>query len=275
MLIDGRAIAKKILDRLEEEIRNQKLKGINPTFAVILIGEDPASQAYVNRKQKSASQIGIVCQVHKLPSDTKENKILELIGKLNSDKDVHGVIIQRPLPPQISAQKVGERVNPQKDIDGFHPQTKFIPPIAEAVNEILKSVNVDPKNKKVVVIGRGETAGLPIANILIQKGAIATVVHSKTRNIPFFTKKADIVISCVGKPNIVTTEMINNNTVLIGVGLHRESDGKLHGDYNEEKIARVVKYYTPTPGGIGPVNVACLLKNVIIATQNQYSYIDI
>lgn len=267
MLIDGSKLAQTILDNLDIQVKNLQLKNINPGFAVILVGDDPASKAYVKRKQKAAEKIGIIFHSYLFENDVTKETLFKTIDWLNKDKDVHGIIVQLPLPKNLDEKKIGERVDPKKDIDGFHPQTKFFPPISEAVLEVLKSINVDPKDKKVVVIGRGETAGKPIANMFIQNGAKVTIVNSKTENIPQITKYADIIVSCVGKKDVVTEDMVNKDTILIGVGLHREEDGKLYGDYDESKIADKVAFYTPTPGGMGPLNVTCLLKNVLQATS--------
>lgn len=270
MKIDGKAIAQKILDDLKKEIQEKK---IVPKMAVILLGSDPASIAYIKQKQLKSEYIGAKCLVTRRRLDLQGDALRNIINKLNKDKTIHGIIIQRPLPSHLDSQQIGEWVIPEKDIDGFNTQTKFIPPIALAILEIFKKININPQGKKVVIVGRGETSGKPIAANLIQNGAIVTICHSKTPNISDFTKKADIVISCVGKPNIVRREMLNKDCLLIGVGMHKNEEdlprealakwGKLKADYNEEEIKDFVKYYTPVPGGVGPVNVACLLKNLV------------
>lgn len=266
MKIDGRQIAQKILDDLKKEIQEKKL---SPKMAVILLGNDPASIAYIKQKEIKSAKIGAECSVARCHPATQGDTLRNIVDKLNKDKNIHGIIIQRPLPPHInSQQQVGEWVVPEKDIDGFHSQTKFIPPIALAILEIFKNININPQGKKVVIIGRGETSGKPIASNLIQNGAIVTICHSKTPNISDFTKKADIVISCVGKPSIVRREMLNKNCVLIGVGMHKEGE-KLKADYSEDEIKNSVKYYTPVPGGVGPVNVACLLQNLVKCQNNE------
>lgn len=267
MLIDGSKLAQKILDDLHLQVQNLHTKKVHPGFAVILVGNNPASITYVKRKQKTAEKIGITFHSYLFDNNVSKDTLFNTIDLLNQDKDVHGIIIQLPLPKHLDEEKIVDRVDPEKDIDGFHPQTEFIPPISLAVLEVLNSIDINPKDKKIVVIGRGETAGKPIANILIQKGARVSVIHSKTKNIPFFIKQADIVVSCVGKANIVTPEMVHKKTVLIGVGLHKGEEGKLCGDYDEAKIANKVAYYTPTPGGMGPVNVAYLLRNVVNAAS--------
>lgn len=258
MKIDGKTIAQKILDELKQEISE---KNLTPKMAVVILGHDPSSLTYIRQKELKSTYIGAECQVFSLPETTTQETLKKLIDKLNNDKNIHGIIIQRPLP--FNSQEIGEWVTPVKDIDGFHSQTKFIPPVANAILEILKSINISPAGKKVVVLGRGETAGKPIASNLIQNGAIVTICHSKTPNISEFTQKADIVIPCVGKPNIVRREMLNPNSILLGVGMHKNDSGKLQADYNEEEIKNFVRYYTPVPGGVGPINVACLLKNLV------------
>ena len=268
MLIDGSKLAQKILDDLHLQVQNLYTKKVHPGFAVILVGNNPASIAYVKRKQKAAEKIGITFHSYLFDNNVSEDTLFDTIDLLNQDKDVHGIIIQLPLPKHLDEEKIVNRVDPEKDIDGFHPQTEFIPPISLAVLEVLNSIDINPKDKKMVVIGRGETAGKPIANTLIQKGAKVIIIHSKTKNVPFFTKQADIVISCVGRTNVVTPKMVHKKTILIGVGLHKGKDGKLCGDYDEEIIAKKVAFYTPTPGGMGPVNVACLLRNVVLAASN-------
>lgn len=267
MLIDGKLLAQQIRDSLQLKVQDLESSGVHPSFAVILVGHDAGSEAYVRQKKKAAESIGIIFNSYLFEDNVAEITLTETIEWLNKDKNINGLIVQLPLPPHLDSKKFGNMVNPAKDIDGLHSQTQFNPPIAEAVLEILKSISVSPQGKKVVVMGRGDTAGKPIANMMLQKGAKITIVHSKTKNVSFFTKQADIIISCVGRKNVVTPDMVHKDTILIGVGIHREEDGRLYGDYDEEKIAKIVAYYTPTPGGMGPVNVACLLKNVVQAAQ--------
>lgn len=264
MKIDGKAIAQKILDDLKKEIQEKKLA---PKMAIIILGNDPASLIYINQKEIKSAKIGAECVVKRCHLATQGDTLRKIVNKFNKDKAIHGIIIQRPLPPHLNSQEVGEWVIPEKDIDGFNSQTKFIPPIALAILEILKSIDISPSGKKIVVLGRGETAGKPIASNLIQNGAKVTICHSHTPNISDFTKAADIVISCIGKPNIVRRTMLNKGCVLIGVGMHKNEENKLRPDYNEEEIKDYVKYYTPVPGGVGPINVACLLQNLVKSAE--------
>lgn len=284
MVIDGRALAQKILDSLKKEIKRRRLK---PHLAIVLMGEDLVWRVYVGQKVKKAAEIGAKTTTHQLPSLATTEELLNLLNDLNHLSKVHGIIIQRPLPPQIDRGALALAVDPKKDVDGFHPKSKFPMPVAEAVMEILKEiyrltrlnlVKVKPRqggtslrgwlaNQNIIVIGKGETAGRPIFVALKKLGALPKVIDTRTHNPKLITKKADIIISCVGKADVVGPEMVKNGVVLIGVGLHRDSKGKLAGDYEEEKIKDIASFYTPIPGGVGPVNVACLLENLVQATK--------
>lgn len=261
MKIDGKAIAQSILKGLR--ISN------TPTLAVIQVGDDPASNAYIRQKQKAAEQIGAKI-IHRRERSTINNTQLQtIIEKFNSDPFVHGIIVQRPLPEGLRA----DGILPSKDVDGFLPNSPYPVPVAEAVLTILEQVTGPGPVKKqgqapsIVILGRGETAGKPIADLLIKNGYKVTVIHSQTKNPNEIIEGADIVVSCVGKLNVVRRDNIKTGAVLISVGISRNSDGTLHGDYEEEEIKDVASFYTPTPGGVGPVNVACLTKNLIQATS--------
>lgn len=279
MKIDGKLIASEIKERLKKDVISLRQKGIPPHLTVILIGNDPASLVYVNQKQKVAEEIGVQFSIFSRfnrDSIAKE-ELVKLVNRLNADKSVHGIIIQRPVPIDIEKDELDQMVVPAKDVDGFHPQSPFYPPVALAVLKILRWVEKDCcnnpkpfyswlKEKKILVIGRGETAGLPIAETLKKKGAAFTVANSQTTNLKDLCLNSDIIISCVGKSNVVRHDMITNRAVLIGVGLHQEK-GKLHTDYNQEEIESRIAYFTPVPGGVGPVNVACLLENLVRTVQ--------
>lgn len=271
MVIDGRYIASEIEDSLRLQIASLKNKNIQPALAVILIGDDPSSQKYISRKIITGQKLSLRVIPYRFPPTISVFDLKELIEKLNQDKTIHGIIIQRPVPLAISAEKLNLLVLPSKDVDGFHPKSQFNPPVALAVEAILKSVHPANfrnwlKNINIVVIGRGETAGKPIAKYLKKINLKYTVAHSQIKNLTKQISAADIIISCVGKSNIVRHNMINSASIIIGVGLHPE-DNKLKPDYNQEEIASKAAYYTPVPGGVGPVNVAMLMKNVIQAAK--------
>ncbi len=266
MKIDGKKIAQDILESLKKKVEKLKKGGITPKLAIILVGNDPASIAYVKRKEIKAKEIGIITSIYKYPSSVSEKDLLKQLNDLNHLINIHGIIVQQPLPPHTNIEKITQAIDPKKDIDGFHPQSKFEHPIAAAVLEILKKTPL--KSKKIIIVGKGETGGKLIIQAIKKAGIEPAVIDSKTEDPETLTKNADIIISAVGKPNIIKPSMVKKGVVLIGIGLHKGSDGKLHGDYDEEKIKDKASFYTPTPGGVGPINVAMLLKNLLTACEN-------
>lgn len=270
MKIDGKTIANEILEDLKKRIDKLKERETIPHLVVILINKDPASVAYVNQKKIKGKSIGAKIIVKHISKNISQPQLLKTIAQLNNNHSVHGIIVQRPLQKNIDSNKISLAIDPNKDVDGFHPNSKFQTPIALAVLKILKKVRASTRGvvarKKIVVIGKGETGGTPIIDMFKKMGVEPTVIDSRTPNPEALTKKADIIISAVGKPNVIKPEIIKKGVILIGVGLHKEGDGKLHGDYNDEKIKNIASFYTPTPGGVGPVNVAMLLKNLVDAS---------
>lgn len=272
MPIDGKKIAQEILDGLKLRVDKLKSQGITPHLHIITLTTDEASNAYVGQKVKKGKEIGEKITVENLSEQTSTGDLLKRIEELNQDKNVHGIIVQRPMPEQIAEEAIANAINPDKDVDGFHKDSKFDPPIAEAVLEILKSVSLktgDLKNKKIAVVGRGITAGGPIIRTLEKLGTKPEVISSQTTNKEEILKSSDIVIGAVGKSGIVKGDGIKNGAILVGVGMFRGEDGKFQSDYDEEDIKDVASYYTPTPGGTGPVNVAMLLSNLIKSAENQ------
>lgn len=248
MRIDGKQIADTILASL-------KNTGAKPALAIIQIGDDPASSAYIRQKQKAAEQIGVKIILSNNLTD---------VDSYNIDKNIHGIIIQRPVPGNLDIPKVTVK----KDVDGFLPNSPFEVPVALAVGEILKNVHITEKN--IVIIGRGETAGKPIAAYFQKQNCTTSVISSQTPNPEKILRNADIIISCVGKEKIITSSNIKPGVILISVGIWRDDLGKLHGDYEEDDIKNIASFYTPTPGGVGPINVACLMQNVVKAAQNTH-----
>ncbi|MBI2612153.1 bifunctional 5,10-methylenetetrahydrofolate dehydrogenase/5,10-methenyltetrahydrofolate cyclohydrolase [Candidatus Gottesmanbacteria bacterium] len=312
MKIDGRHIASEIKENLKSKILNLKSQNITPHLAIILVGSDPGSKAYVNQKIKIGKELGVKVSLH---SPSKLDQLVKLVKSLNSNPKIHGIIIQRPTPLPIEKADLDKLVNPKKDVDGFHPSSPFTPPIALAVLKILNWIYKKPKDtsdnsnkatktpptkdtsdgvrmhssevegsnpnfhkwlskKSLLIIGRGETGGKPIAETFKKMNIPYKVAHSKTEDIKELIKKSDIIISCVGKPNVIRKELFlpttnyKLQTILIGVGMHEEQ-GKLKGDYDEDEVKDVVSFYTPIPGGVGPVNVACLFGNLIKAVKLQ------
>lgn len=271
MQIDGKLIAENILSAAKVKTVQLKSRGIIPALAVILVGDNPASLSYVRQKQKAADKIGVKLTLYQFPAITVV-ELKKLILKLNKDKNIHGLIVQRPLPKGVGDyQKILNLVSPKKDVDGFVPNSAFEVPVAKAVLKILESICLSEnfiswlKTKKIVIIGRGETAGAPIARLFQKLECAISVINSQTPNPAAITLTADILISCVGKIHTVRPEMVKPGSILISVGLTKDSEDKLHGDYEEEEIENISPFYTPTPGGVGPVNVACLMENLVSA----------
>lgn len=271
MRIDGKKIAKDIFTHLQKS-------GIIPGLAIILVGDDPASKSYVRQKELKTVEIGGKVTIYHLPSSTSEQKLLSMIVHLNNNPSIHGIIVQRPLPPHIDSNMVSMATDPKKDIDSFHPKSPYPMPLAAAVLRILeeicsiehqKALDNWLKSKKIVVIGKGQTGGGPTIQMFKKMGIQPQIIDSKTQNLKSITKSADIIISTVGKPNVIRPEMLKKGVILVGVGQRKGKDGKFHGDYEENEIKDIASFYTPTPGGVGPINVAMLLKNLIRATKTK------
>lgn len=267
MKIDGKKIAADILEDLKPQVENLKKTGIIPTLAIILIGNDQSSQSYIKQKQIKAEEIGAGIKLFHFESSSEE-ELVKLIEKLNIDQNIHGIIVQRPLPLEIDKDLVSRVISSEKDVDGFNDESSFDAPVALAVIEILKSVGIsDLTDKKIIVLGKGETAGLPVIKLMDKMELSFEIIDSQTENRDTLIKNAEIIISAVGQENVIKPELLNKDQILIGVGLFLK-DGKLKGDYDASLIEGKVKYYTPTIGGVGPVNVAFLMKNLIKSVKN-------
>ncbi len=270
MKIDGKGIADKIFNDLEERVEELSKKNITPHLAIILVGNDPASVAYVNQKKLKAESIGAKTTLKHFSNSISQSNLLTTIQQFNNNNNAHGIIVQQPLPSHMDIKKITQAVDPKKDVDGFHLQSKFTPPIAVAVLEILKNTSL--KSKKIVIVGKGKTGGRLIIQAIQKMDIKPIVVDTKTKNPQSLTKNADIVISAVGNLGVIKPSAIKKGVFLISIGMHKGTDGKLHGDYDEEKIKNIASFYTPTPGGVGPVNVAMLLKNLVIASEISVSH---
>lgn len=277
MILDGKNIADSILQELSERISTLS---IVPTLAVILVGDDPGSLSYIKQKHNAADKVGIRVIFERFPDTISPEILASAIAHYNAVDSVHGLIIQRPVPTFIGdAGEILQTVIPSKDVDGFHAQSPFQVPVAKAVITLLSTAHSTLLSQGLVkheflpwlqaqnisVIGRGETAGKPIADILTTYTCTPTVIHSHTESPQQILKHSGIIISCVGKSAVIKKSYISNGAILISVGIWRDTDGKLHGDYESSDIEHVAAFYTPTPGGVGPVNVACLMQNVLEA----------
>ncbi len=282
-IIDGKAISKKVKEELKVEVQKLKEKGIVPKLTVILVGDDPASQVYVRNKEKSAAQVGIDSETIRLPAETSENELLDLIKKLNDDPKVDGILVQLPLPDHISKDLVIETISPEKDADGFHPYNlgrllagipSVIPCTPNGIMRMIDEIGFDLKGKNAVVIGRSVIVGKPVAQLLLSRHATVTTCHSKTRDLAFFTKNADVLVVAVGRPEMIDGSMIKEGAVVIDVGINRKEDGKLVGDVHFDSAKEVASWITPVPGGVGPMTVAMLLYNTVYLAKLHYGIED-
>ena len=274
--IDGNALSQKL--RADVTLRTSALKarGITPGLAVIVVGENPASQVYVRNKVKACHDSGLHSILEKHPSSLSEAALLERIDALNHDASIHGILVQLPLPEHIDAQKVIEAISPAKDVDGFHMASAgalmtgmpgFWPCTPYGCMKMLESIGYDLKGKHAVVIGRSNIVGKPMALMLLQKNATVTICHSATQNLKAITLQADVIVAAVGKRNILTADMVKPGAVVLDVGMNRNEEGKLCGDVDFAGVEQVAGYITPVPGGVGPMTITMLLVNTLEAAE--------
>lgn len=278
ILIDGRATSAAVRESLKAECSVFSARtGITPGLAVILVGEDPASQVYVRNKHRACLEVGFLSRVYTLPADTTEQELLALIAKLNADREIHGILVQLPLPRHISEEAVILAIDPRKDVDAFHPGNvgrvltgnyDFVPCTPAGVMELLSHYGIDPAGKTAVVVGRSNIVGKPQALLLLEKNATVTVCHSRTPDLAAVTRTADILVVAVGRAGLVTGDMVKPGAVVIDVGMNRNAEGKLCGDVDFDSVAEVASYITPVPGGVGPMTITMLLRNTMTAAQN-------
>jgi len=271
-IIDGKAIAGEIQNEIMESVLKLNKK---PGLAVILVGEDPASKVYVNNKEKMCNKLGIKSFMYKLPYATTEEELFNLIDELNENDEINGILLQHPVPSHINEKKAFNRISPSKDVDGFHVINKgklasgedaFVPCTPLGVIEMLKHDNFEIAGKHCVIIGRSNIVGKPLYELMLNENATVTICHSKTKNIKEICKEADILIAALGKPKFVTEDMVKDGAIVIDVGINR-LDGKLVGDVDFENVSKKAEAITPVPGGVGPMTIAMLMKNVIKAYE--------
>lgn len=277
-LINGKEIAEELRQEMKEEIILLKEKGIVPHLTVILIGNNPASHSYVNGKEKASHQIGMSSEIIRMDESVSEETLLNEIERLNNEPEVHGILVQLPLPDHIDEQKVIEAINPKKDVDGFHPinvgkmmtnQDTFYPCTPFGIVYMLKKKNIPLEGQHVVVIGRSNIVGKPVGQLLLNEHATVTYCHSRTKNIKQITQQADILIVAIGREHAVDDSFIKNNAVIIDVGVNRTKEGKLTGDVDFEAVKEKASYITPVPRGVGPMTITMLLYNTIKAAKGR------
>ena len=281
-IIDGKKIAEQIKNELISEISGLKKDGIIPGLSTVLVGEDPASATYVRMKEKMCNNLGILTKSIKLSAKTKEKELLSIINDLKLDREIHGILVQLPLPNHIDERNIINSIPLNKDVDGFHPaswgkmmkgEDTFLPCTPAGIQELLIRSGYNPEKKHVVIVGRSHIVGLPLANILVRKtagaNATVTVCHTGTKDISHFTKQADILVAAIGRPEVVTAEMVNKDAVIIDVGVNRveapetKKGYRLVGDVHFDSVSQKVKAITPVPGGVGPMTIIMLMKNTV------------
>ena len=277
-IIDGKAVSKAVRERVAKETAQLKEKGISPGLAVIIVGEDPASQVYVRNKEKACEEVGFFSEKFALPESTTQEELNALVQELNGRKDINGILCQLPLPKHLDDKEVINLIDPAKDVDAFHPVNvgaimigdyNFLPCTPAGVMELIHSTGVDVCGKKAVVIGRSNIVGKPMAMLLLHENATVEITHSKTQNLADITKEADILVAAIGKAKFVTADMVKDGAVVIDVGMNRDENGKLCGDVNFEAVKDKCSFITPVPGGVGPMTISMLMQNTLTAAKIQ------
>lgn len=277
-IIDGKQLAERKREQLKHRVTALKQLGKIPALAVILVGNDPASQTYVRGKQKACETVGIRSELLHLPETTSEAELLACVNRYNEDPDIDGILVQLPLPPQINPHNVIEVIRPDKDVDGFHPinagrlaigRPGFLPCTPYGIMEMLKAYNIPVAGKHAVVIGRSNIVGKPMALLLQKEDATVTLCHSRTSDLTFHTRQADIVIAAVGRPHLVTADHVAKGSVVIDVGMNRLESGKLVGDVAFDEVSQIASYITPVPKGVGPMTITMLLYNTVESAEKR------
>lgn len=276
-IIDGKAIGAEIRKEIAAEVAELTERGCQPGLAVILVGENPASQTYVKNKEKSSKEAGMKSVLIKLPETVSEEDLLAEVDKLNNDPTIHGILVQLPLPKHIDENKVIRAIHPEKDVDGFHPmnvgkmligQQTFLPCTPYGIMQLLERSGIEIAGKHAVIIGRSNIVGKPMGQLLLQKDATVTYCHSRTADLTYFTKQADILIVAIGRAKFITGEHVKEGAVVIDVGMNRDEHGKLCGDVDFDSAKEAASAITPVPGGVGPMTITMLLKNTVASAEN-------
>ncbi len=279
-IIDGKALAASVRADLANRVEALVAKGHRPGLAVVLVGEDPASQVYVRNKIRACESTGITSIEHRLPAQTSEKALLELITTLNTDPAVDGILVQLPLPSHINAERVIDTISPQKDVDGFHVASAgalltgkrgFLPCTPYGVMKMIESVGYDLRGKHAVIVGRSNIVGKPQALLMLAKDATVTIAHSKTKNLADLTRNADVLVAAVGRAKFITADMIKPGALVLDVGINRDAGGKLCGDVDTEPAKSVAGWITPVPGGVGPMTIAMLMTNTVEAVERRFA----
>ena len=278
VILDGKETARRIREKLKKNIEKLNAKNIFPKLAVIMVGEDPASKIYVKNKSKACEELGVKYEEFLLKEDISQEQLLNLIEELNKRRDIHGILLQSPIPKHLDINEAFKTILPEKDVDGFNPinvgklvlgQETLISCTPFGVIKLLEEYNIPIEGKNAVVIGRSNIVGKPMLHCLLNKNATVTICHSKTQNLKEITKTADILVVAIGKPKFVTKDMVKPESIIIDVGINRNEEGKVCGDVDFEEVEKVASYITPVPGGVGPMTIAMLMNNIVKAARLQ------
>ena len=277
-IIDGRAVSKAVREQVKAETVGVKEKGMTPGLAVIIVGDDSASQVYVRNKEKACEEVGFYSEKFALPAETTQEELNNLVLELNDRPDINGILCQLPLPSHLNDKEVINLINPLKDVDAFHPVNvgaimigdyNFLPCTPAGIMELIHSTGVDITGKKAVVMGRSNIVGKPMAMLLLHENATVEITHSKTKNLSEITREADILVAAIGKAKFVKADMVKEGAIVIDVGMDRDENGKLCGDVDFENVAEKCQFITPVPGGVGPMTISMLMKNTLTAAKLQ------
>lgn len=277
-IIDGKLVSQQVRQRVFDETRKLKENGVTPGLAVIIVGDDPASQVYVKNKEKACEQVGFYSEKYALPGDTTQEELNSLVKELNEKKEISGILCQLPLPSHLDDKEVINLIDPIKDVDAFHPVNvgaimigdyNFLPCTPAGVMELIHSTGVDIQGKKAVVIGRSNIVGKPMAMLLLHENATVEITHSKTQNLADITREADILVAAIGRAKFVKADMVKEGAVVIDVGMNRDENGKLCGDVDFEDVKDKCSFITPVPGGVGPMTISMLMQNTLTAAKLQ------
>lgn len=276
LIISGKIISAAVKDRIKAEVQELKEKGVTPGLAVIIVGNDPASEVYVASKERACAELSMYSEKYALPEETTEEELLKLVEELNNRDEIHGILCQLPLPRHINEKTILDAISPLKDVDAFHPQNvgkimigdyDFLPCTPAGIMEMLKYSNIDPAGKHCVVIGRSNIVGKPMAMLMLHANATVTICHSRTQNLKEITRQADILVAAVGRANFVTADMVKPGAVVVDVGMNRPEGGKLCGDVNFSEVEPIASAITPVPGGVGPMTISMLMQNTLAAAR--------
>ncbi|KAI4453078.1 c-1-tetrahydrofolate synthase cytoplasmic-related [Holotrichia oblita] len=275
-LLSGKEVSQRVSSELKAEVAELNKKGVTPGLAVIIVGDDPASKIYVGLKEKMCNELGIYSEKYELPKETTENELLELVNRLNVDGNIHGILVQSPLPEHLDESIIVNNILPAKDVDAFHPVNvgrimigdyDFVPCTPAGIMELIAESGVEVAGKECVVVGRSNIVGKPMAMLLLHQNGTVTMCHSRTKNLKEVTRRADILVAAVGRSNFITADMVKEGSVVIDVGMNRLPDGKLVGDVDFETVEKIASAITPVPGGVGPMTISMLMKNTVKAAH--------